>query len=230
MNFRISHVRLAAALIAGAALPGVVSAMAIDKSLTINVYQVCDDAGANCADTGASVGDTYFAAATNKIWSQAGISIGYNFAGTINNSLFLNIDDAIAGQGFFDIASTTGNAQSASVVDMFLVRTIEGSYGEGWDGAGGLVMAMDTIIDYAPGGRIDTMAHELGHNFGLSPLSDPEYAGAADPGHSTDPNQLMASGSIRNVPSSLVDINPDGFGFDRLSPFHPTSPARARCW
>jgi hypothetical protein len=63
------------------------------------------------------------------------------------------------------------------------------------------------------------MAHELGHNFGLDPVTDPQYAGSTDPGHSNDPNQLMASGSIRNVPLTLADINPDGLGYDQLSQF-----------
>lgn len=209
----------AAALTLAIALPGAANASPIiDKGLTINVYQLCDDAGANCAALGPA-GDNFYAAETNKIWAQAGISVSYNFMGTINNSLYLNIDDSAA-NSFFNLASLTGNLQSSTIVDMFLVHTVVDAYGEGWSGAGGLVMGMDDILGYpGPRGRIDTMAHELGHNLGLDPVSDPQYAGPTDPGHSNDPNQLMASGSIRNVPLTLDDINPDGLGYDQLSPF-----------
>jgi len=195
------------------------AAVVIDKTITLNVYQVCDNGGANCAALGATPGDNFFSAATNKIWNQAGIRVLYNFVGQLNNSNFLNIDDNVAGRTFADLAGTTGNLQSTTVVDMFLVHTVAGAYGEGWSDAGGLVMGMDDILGFAPGGRIDTMAHELGHNLGLDPLSDPQYAGAADPGHSNDPNQLMASGTIRNIPLTTSDISPNGLGYDQLSQY-----------
>jgi hypothetical protein len=200
-------------------LPTAASALPITHTVTLNVYQVCATNGSNCATTGPA-GDTYFAAATNKIWAQAGISVAYNFVGQIFNSLFTNINDTVAGSTFSNLASSTGHLQSSSVLDMFLVHTVVDSnggsaYGEGWLGAGGLVMAMDTIMGYAPGGRIDTMAHELGHNLGLVAANDPDFSGY----HSTDPDQLMASGSTRNVPLTLADINPDGFGYDQISNF-----------
>jgi hypothetical protein len=195
-------------------LPSMVSANPITKTLTLNVYQVCDDSGANCASTGPA-GDIYFAAATNKIWAQAGISVDYNFAGKIDNSLWFNIDD----QGFTDIAKFTGHYQSSSVVDMFLVNTLNKGtdYGEGWLGSGGLVMGMETIMGFGSGGgRIDTMAHELGHNLGLDPFTDPE---SDKDWHSINSSELMASGTIRIVPLTLGDINPSGAGYDQLSQF-----------
>lgn len=209
----------AAALALSIALPGAAhAAPIIDKGLTINVYQLCDDAGFNCASLGPA-DDNFYAAETSKIWAQAGISVSFNFVGTINNSLFLTVDDG-GPNSFFNLAGLTGNRQSTTILDMFLVSTVVGAYGEGWDGVGGLVMGMDDIMGYpGPRGRIDTMAHELGHNLGLVPDTDPEYAGPSDPGHSSDPNQLMASGAIRNVPLTLDDINPDGLGYDQLSPF-----------
>ena len=55
---------------------------------------------------------------------------------------------------------------------MFLVHTIAGAYGEGWFAWGGIGIAMDTVMAYNGGlGRIDTIAHELGHNLGLVPTS-----------------------------------------------------------
>src|SRR5262245_6797414 len=105
--------------------------------LTLNVYQVCADDHTQCASTGPA-GDEFFAAATNKIWAQAGISVLYDFKGQIFNSNWLDIDDSVAGKKFSDIAASTGNFQSSSVVDMFLVHTLNSNaaYGEGWFGAG----------------------------------------------------------------------------------------------
>jgi PEP-CTERM motif len=193
---------------------GVVSA----ASITLQVYQVCDDAGANCASTGPG-GDVFFSAATNKIWAQAGITVDYHFAGQLNSTNFSAIDDNVLGRRFYDLAATTADFQSATVADVFLVHTIAGAYGEGWFGSGGFVLGMDTIMAYAAGGRIDTMGHELGHNLGLDNAADPDYDSANHDGHSGNLNQLMASGGIRHVPTTIGDINPDGFGYDQLTAY-----------
>lgn len=206
---------LAALLLLSALASTEALASPITKTLTVNVYQVCMTDGSDCAATGpGDPSQEFFAASTAKIWAQAGISVFYNLVGTINNSLFANIDDGVAGRTFDDLAHVGGNYLSSTMVDMFLVHTIAGAYGEGWIGAGGLAVAMDTILAFAPGGRIDTMAHELGHNLGLDVAPDPNADGN---GHSNDPNQLMASGGIRNIPLTLSDINPDGLGYDQLS-------------
>jgi hypothetical protein len=211
---------LGAGLAATAMLHGVsAQAMPIDKTLTINVYRICDDAGNNCAADGSasSVGGQYFSASTNAIWAQAGISVNYAFKGFVNNSNFMDIDDAVASKSFRTLSETvTGYYASTSVVDMFLVHTVAGAYGEGWWGRGGLVMAMDTIMGYSSVGRIDTMAHELGHNFGLASPSDPEYSSG---GHSNNPSELMASGGIRLVPQTLGNIAPNGTNYDQLSAY-----------
>lgn len=209
---------LVAGFAAAALFQGVsAQAMPIDKTLTINVYRICDDAGANCAADGSasSVGGQYFADSTNAIWSQAGISVNYSFKGFVNNSNFMYIDDAVDARSFRTLATTvTGYYASSSVVDMFLVHTVAGAYGEGWWGRGGLVMAMDTIMGYSSVGRIDTMAHELGHNFGLADPSDPEYGSG---GHTTNASELMASGGIRLIPQTIGNIAPNGAGYDLLS-------------
>jgi hypothetical protein len=158
-----------------------------------------------------AAGDAYFAAETDKIWSQAGIGVNFNLAGQIDNSSFLHIDDSGA-YSFDALARLAPDYQSSTVVDMFLVETVAGAYGEGWFGAGGLVIAMDTVLGFSPTGRIDTIAHELGHNLGLVPLS----LGGDSGGHSSNPAYLMASGGVRNVPGTSADVSPDGLGLDQI--------------
>lgn len=217
---RLFRRTLFALTLAWVVLPSVANAALIDKNVTINVYQICDNAGGNCASTG-PVGDVFFASATNQVWAQAGISVSFNFVSQINNSSFLDLSGA-AGDDFSDLAKLYGTkGPSSSGVDMFLVKDIAGAYGEGWYGAGGLVMAMDSVMNFNCGGltgctgRIDTVAHELGHNFGLVPSGLGGVGGHWAPGVGND--RLMAGGPYRLVPTSLDDIAPSGLGFDKLT-------------
>ena len=203
---------LISALVTVALFPGEAMAAAITKAVTVQVYQLCDDAGNNCASTGPA-GNAYFAAETNKIWSQAGIAIAFDFVTQIHSTAFSFLDDSVAGDGFADLAAAYGTmGPSMTTIDMFLVREVAGSfYGQGWLGLGGFVMSMDTVMNFNGGlGRVDTIAHELGHNFGLVPIGLGGDAG----GHSSLDNFLMARGEIRMVPMTLADIAPDGLGLD----------------
>jgi hypothetical protein len=216
MNRTFRWLSLGVALAIATLLPTAASAAAITSFLTIQVYQLCDDSGNNCASTGPS-GDAYFAAETGQIWSQAGIGVGFNFAGTINSTLFSTVDDtAWSGHTFWDLNALYGGP-STTTVDLFLVHNLDSNsaYGEGWLGFGGLVMNMDLVMAFNGGsGRIDTIAHELGHNFGLV---QPEQGGdAGSHSDSSHPDYLMASGAWRDVPATLADINPDGFKLDKL--------------
>ncbi len=233
ISFKQTRACLAVACLALA--PALSMAAPITKTVNVNVYQLCTTDGSSCASTGPT-GNDYYADSTNKIWAQAGIGVTFTFIQKIFSDAFYDVSDTLAGDTFDDLYDSVfgpgaaGNNQST--VDMFLVNDYEGAYGVGYSGAGGLIMSMSTILGFDCGGaagctgRIDTLAHELGHNFGLVPDTFIDYAGAADPGHSSDPDTLMAGGGSRNVPTTLADIDPDGFGLDWL-PQHHIDLARA---
>jgi len=54
-------------------------------------------------------------------------------------------------------------------------------------------------------GRIDTIAHELGHDLGLPDCT------------LCDADNLEAAGSFRDIPLSVNDIYPDGADYDQLT-------------
>jgi len=212
-TFKNRALTLAAGLAALGFAAGPASALPITKTLTVDVYVICDDAGANCASTGPA-GNAYFASEVDKIWAQAGINVDFNFVQNIHSTHFSFVDDNVVGDGFLDLVNFVGHGLSATQVDMFLTHTVAGAYGEGWFGAGGLLIAMDDVMAFNGGlGRIDTIAHELGHNFGLVQPAQGGDGGGHSPGQ---PSYLMASGGIRNVPATLANIAPDGLGLDFL--------------
>lgn len=62
----------------------------------------------------------------------------------------------------------------------------------------------------------DTLAHEVGHILtDFLALWDPN---SSDPAHSTDPTNLLASGDIRDIPSTVTDITSPASQFDRIAP------------
>jgi PEP-CTERM motif/Metallo-peptidase family M12B Reprolysin-like len=196
-----SRMMLSAALAASAmALPTTASAAVIDKTLTINVFQLCNDAGASCASLGPS-GNNFFQAEVSKIWAQAGIEVLWSSVTKINSTAFQFIEDGT--ETFEELTGSFGapGQSSPTIVDMYLVRGIGGAFGLGWLGAGGFAIGMDDVMAFNGGlGRIDTIAHELGHNLGLP--------------HTSVANELMAPGNLRNVPTTINDIAPDGLGRD----------------
>ncbi len=223
---KFTRIKLYLALAGATLLPCLASAVPITKTLDVAVYQLCNTSG-DCASKGPA-GNDYYADATNKIWAQAGISVSFNFVMSIVSDQYYDISDT-AGDTFDDLYNSVFPGLAGinyTTVDMFLVNSYDGAYGVGFSGAGGLIMSMADILAFDCGGtagctgRIDTLAHEIGHNLGLVPETFPDYAGAADPGHSLDPNTLMAGGDFRNVPTTVADINPDGFGLDVLPQSH----------
>ena len=188
-----------ALLVGGVAAP--TWAVPITKQLVVNVITVCDNAGLNCASHGPA-GNPFYEAEADKIWAQAGIDIKFVDSGTLNSTALLT--------GGTGVGSFTG-ALGPTGTTMWLTSDLACGppactlYGEAYIDMGGLVINMGAVTAFnSPIGRIDTIAHELGHNLGL--LHDDSNA-----------NFLIAAGSVRNIPSSLGQICPDAPCYDLLS-------------
>src|SRR5262245_22646925 len=83
-----------AALIVAVFTAEPVSAIPITKSLTVNVFAVCDDGGSNCASKGPA-GNLFFETETDKIWAQAGIDVKFVEMTNLNSAGFGNLDESV---------------------------------------------------------------------------------------------------------------------------------------
>lgn len=182
------------------------------RFVSIQPIQVCDDFGIFCADLAT------FEAATRKIWAQANLDVSFLAPNRLNASRFLTIDNQneFAELAFAGGAGAFGRSplstRTSGPINMWFVESIfpfEGfeTLGLAWIDQNG-VLIDDSILDFNNGiGRLDTVAHEIGHNLGLT------HSGFGAGGA----NNLMTDGGFRNSPSSLDDITPDGAGLDRLT-------------
>lgn len=165
--------------------------------LSILPIKICDDGGLNCANDS----EMLYLAETNKIWAQAGITFSYLPFQSIASSEYLSLDDA------GEVASLFSTAPSASVDPLVITMWFTGfhfdAYGEVSDIPGNKIVIDQVIFTE---GRLDTIAHEVGHLLGL--MHD-------DPGVGTD--HLMRSGDDRTTPTVIGDITPDGAGLDKLT-------------
>lgn len=187
--------------------------------LEIQPIQVCNDGGLVCAQV------ELFETIADKIWDQADIEITFLPLNQLNDSTYLTTDD----DEFFDL-SFTGSAGSfgrhpdstrtQGPINLWFVDVIQSSnglqqFGNAWVGFNGVLIS-DDILDFNNGiGRLDVIAHEIGHNLGLRHSTF--GAGAA--------NNLMSSGGVRTVPDSIDDIFPDG---DKLSQLTPAQIAKVQ--
>ena len=175
------------------------SASLADASMImIQPIQVCDDTGFSCANAGQEL----FAEAGNTIWAQAGLSLDFLNFTTFNSTLYQNLNESTAAS--FGGLTGLGHGQNDNplVIDLWFVRSIFGAYGEGWLGGNGIAIGDNVFSE----GRLDTIAHELGHNLGLDHYSTSDYT-----------LYLMAAGGVRTTPGSLSQITPGSPGTDRLS-------------
>jgi hypothetical protein len=174
-------------------------------SVYVNPIRVCDDAGANCAGTG------FFEAETDKIWAQANIDVTFLAIQDFNETDFLSLDD---GSEILNLFQAPGHAQSsdAAIINLWFVDEIwpagvDTTYGIALNNANGIAISDDTFSFNGGIGRLDTIAHELGHNLGLSHLYGSENAGF-----------LMTSSADRNIPGGFDDIVPGpGDALDKLT-------------
>jgi hypothetical protein len=178
---------------------GAVSAITID----VQPIQVCDDAGANCASV--NTFSSYF----NKIYAQRGDTLNFLPTKQLSSSAYLNLETTTEADQL--IRSTTGTQRTTGAYDMWFVDSITGGTRAGRAALGGDgVVISDDII---PMNRVDTPAHELGHNIGFGHTSTTQTDAA---------RFLMAPGSIREIPTTLTDVAPDGKQLSRFEPILPT--------
>jgi hypothetical protein len=169
-------------------------------NLTIQPIQVCDDFGLNCANPAR----TLFEAEGDKIWDQASINLLFLPWETLNNSSLLDLN----------VDTEFGGPAAGTVIRLLFVGVISscggpgtGIFGCGFLSANGVAIA-DNVFSFNGGiGRLDTIAHELGHNLGL----DHTTLGAGGA------LNLMSSGAVRSIPTSLLDIYPNGLQMDQLT-------------
>lgn len=176
--------------------------------LRIQPIQVCDDNGGNCADV------NLFADITARILEQANLRVSFLPTNRLNASRFLTIEDnrdiTSIDYEFYEL-SRTGDAddfgrnpdstRTSGPINVWFVDEIQSlngftQFGLAWVDANGVILS-EEVGEFNNGqGRIDTLAHEIGHNLGLRHTTF--GAGA--------PNNLLTDGDVRSIPTSIDDI------------------------
>ncbi len=171
----------------------------IDRYFKVQIVRICNTAGTVCAAT------PDFPAETTKIYAQAGILPIFLPILNYNNSAVLNGSNGIPAISQAIFGCPGGCAIPSTTLYAFFANTLNNTiYGNAWLDDNGSAFDASLIANYNGGiGRRDTFAHELGHNLGLD--------------HFEVAQNLMASGGVRAIPSSVADINPSGAQLDQLT-------------
>ena len=187
--------------------------------LDIQPIQVCDDHGSHCARV------NLFEDITSRILEQARLKVNFLPTNQLHASRFLSLNDSsnrssssyefyeLSRQGSpGDYGRHEDSTRTSGPINVWFVDEIESSnnatqFGLAWVDANGVAIGGNTL-DYNNGqGRIDTLAHEIGHNLGLRHTT----LGAGGS------NNLLTDGSSRLVPGSIDDIGPNGAGVSLLT-------------
>jgi len=180
--------------------------------LVIQPIQVCDNAGGNCAQV------EFFQAVVDKVWAQAGIQVTFLPVNQLNNSAYLDVSDSeFRDLAFSGSAGAFGrhplSTRDTGPINLWFVDDINSTsgtgriqYGSAWIDANGILVS-DDILTFGVNGRIDVIAHEIGHNLGLRHTT--LGAGGA--------NNILTDGNNRAIPNSVNDIVPDGAMLSQLT-------------
>ncbi len=190
--------------------------------LTVQPIVVCQGSGTvsstpgtGCApSSGLGTYETY----TNAIYDQAGIGVAFAPPEYLDNSAYLKPDVETTTASVFDTAHNlvrlAGNGQSTDpdTLNVYLVDNLISTTNGVPNGTGvygyGLIGGNGAIIATAPDAKgrqaaVDTMAHELDHNLGLTHVDQSPYVGTAvDTAYN-----LMNTGS-RVVPFETCQVAP----------------------
>ena len=183
-------------------------AIGIDRTITIQPIDVCDNSGNGCANAGDATLNA-LEAATQAIWAQAGIGITFLKTETYDNSAYQSVTADLTTASPSDPARSLmrdpGHGQSSDpqVLNLYFVNQLTDAHDPGallrgfsFTNGNGMILG--------PAPVLDTMAHEIGHNLGL----DHTTFGA---GASTD---LMTAGDTRLYPTDISQIG----AVDKLTP------------